>query len=63
MKKEEINGKTSEPLIRLNMKQTAKGEWYGECTVRGDTIEQATALLDQALQTIKERSTMGGEKA
>lgn len=32
--------KKDEPKFRLNMKSSAKGEFYGEWTVKADTIEE-----------------------
>ena len=51
----------NEPKFRLNMKMTSKGKWYGEGTVRADTIEEATKLLDKVIKVIEDRSTVGGE--
>lgn len=51
----------SELPIRLNMKQTSKGEWYGECTVRGEDVGEAVSYLDLAMKAIKERSTIKKE--
>ena len=43
------------------MKMTSKGKWYGEGTIRANTIEEATKLLDKAIKVIEDRSTVGGE--
>ena len=39
----EKNETSQEPNMRLNIKQTAKGDFYGEYTVRADCIEELEA--------------------
>ena len=50
--------KSNEPPYRINIKQTAKKEPYWDVTVRGETKEQLSKLLDEAVtiaeQKIKE---------
>jgi hypothetical protein len=41
-------GEQKEPNIRVNMKQTAKGEWYSDVTVRGDDIDEVKKRLVEA---------------
>lgn len=48
---------TQEKSMRLGLKQTSKGYWYAELTVRADTMEELDAKLaqlrDYALKQIK----------
>ena len=46
--------KTNEPLFRVNIKQTAKGEPYYDVTTKGDTIEEVSERLKQALSLAEE---------
>ena len=52
---------TIEPKFRVNMKMSARGELYGECTARGDSIKEIEADLDKLLAIIKKRSTVNKE--
>jgi len=54
----EKNETSQEPNMRLNIKQTAKGDFYGEYTVRADSIEELEArskeVSDYMLKQLKE---------
>lgn len=38
---------SEEQFMRLNIKQNTKGSFYGEYTVRGNTIDEIKARSDQ----------------
>ncbi len=42
----------SEPSYRVSMKQTSKGEWYGEFTVRADKIEELKSKFAEAKEFV-----------
>ena len=50
---------TTEPPVRVNAKQKASGEWYFEATARGDTAEEAVALLNEAVKEAVARPSSG----
>ena len=57
-----VNEKTFvEPAVRINMKQTAKGKWYGELTARAETISEVYALAKDLQKKVEELSTVGDE--
>ena len=41
------SGTTEEPNMRLNIKQTAKGSFYAEWTVRGNVIQEIKARNEE----------------
>jgi|TARA_R100000501_G_C2622740_1_gene115927 hypothetical protein len=45
---------SSEPKYRINIKTSAKGHNYWECTVRGDDAEALKAELEHVVVTAKE---------
>ena len=51
-----------EPLYRFNLKQSAKGEFYGEFTVRGDTKEEVVTRSAEMLDLLRKQSTVGGSE-
>lgn len=48
------NGNQELKNIRLNIKQSAKGQEYYECTVRADTIEEVKKLMDETRKYARE---------
>lgn len=50
---EETN-KTEEKKYRVNLKQSAKGDWYGEFTIRGDEWEILKADIIKCKKEIEE---------
>ena len=50
---------TLDPLYRFNLKQSAKGELYGEFTVRGDTPAEIETRAAEMLALLKKHSTVG----
>lgn len=45
----------SEKLMRINIKQTAKGEPYWDVTARGNSKEEISKLLDEVVEIAKEK--------
>jgi len=50
-----------EPTYRFNLKQSAKGELYGEFTVRGDNADEVAVRAAEMLSLLKKHSTVGVE--
>lgn len=53
---EELNHQ--EPLLRFNVKQSAKGQTYCEFTVRGNTKEEISQRADDMAELLKKFSTV-----
>lgn len=52
-----------EPLYRFNVKQSAKGVFYCEFTVRGDLEQEVAERAKLMMKLVKAYSTInGGEK-
>lgn len=51
-----------EPLLRFNVKQSAKGSTYCEFTVRGNTKEEIAKRADEMAELLKKFSTVVVEK-
>jgi len=60
----ETTEQLSEPSYRVGMKQTSKGDWYAEFTVRAETRDDLITKFNDAktfvLEQLKELN--GGEK-
>ena len=52
----ELN-ENNEPLMRVNIKQTAKGVSYYDVTARGNTLEEVKQRLDDIV-TLAKRTCM-----
>ncbi len=48
----------TEPVFRFNVKQSAKGEIYGEFTVRGETKEEIAERAEAMSELLKKFSTV-----
>jgi glutamate 5-kinase len=48
--------KTNNTRVRLNLKQTSKGEVYFDITAEAPTVEKAGQLLDIAISEVKVRA-------
>lgn len=47
-----MSEETKEKKFRINMKQNAKKEWYGEFTVRTDDYDEAIELTKQLKEQV-----------
>lgn len=45
--------KETEPKVRTKINQLANGQWRGEATTRGDTVEEAINLLKKAKEELE----------
>jgi len=45
---------STKPRVRINAKQTSKGEWYFDVTAESDNVQDAISLLDNAIITAEE---------
>ncbi len=45
-------------IYRVNLKQSAKGIWYGEFTVRANTPEELKDVVSVAEKTVKDFLTV-----
>ena len=52
IKLSEENGVVAEATYRVNMKQTSKGDWYAEFTVRADKIEDLKTKFAKAKEFV-----------
>ena len=50
-----------EPMYRFNIKQSAKGDTYGEFTVRGNSTEEVAKRADEMAELLKKFSTVVGK--
>ena len=48
----EENGTVIEPTFRVNMKQTSKGEWYCEFTVRADKLDELKTKFSETKEFV-----------
>ena len=49
------NNATTEDPYRINIKETAKGFTYFDVTVRGDTKEEVSRRLDEAIEIAEKK--------
>ena len=45
---------SKEHKFRLNMKQSAKGQWYGEFTIKEDDLEETVKLAKEMREHVEE---------
>ena len=48
----EENGVVAEATYRVSMKQTSKGDWYAEFTVRAEEIAELKSKFEEAKEFI-----------
>jgi len=53
---------STKPRIRINAKETSKGEWYFEATAETDGVEVSANLLIRAVKAAQENFKMAGKK-
>jgi hypothetical protein len=41
---------STKPRVRINAKQTSKGEWYLEVTAETDNVSESVMLLNKAIR-------------
>lgn len=41
---------STKPRVRINAKQTSKGEWYFDVTAETDDVNHSVTLLNEAIQ-------------
>jgi len=52
----------TKPRIRINAKQTSKGEWYFDITAETESVELSSDLLASAVQEIEAKFVALGKK-
>jgi len=51
---------STKPRVRINAKQTSKGEWYFDVTAETDDVQYSVNLLDEAIHKTQEVFTREG---
>ena len=53
---------TTKPRVRVNAKQTSKGEWYFDITCETDDVDESLRLLDEAVLKAQSKFEARGRK-
>lgn len=56
----EATANNTNTRVRINLKQTAKGEAYFDITAEAPTVENAGTLLNAAISEMKARAIQNG---
>jgi hypothetical protein len=51
---------STKPRIRINAKQTSKGEWYFDVTAETDDVEKSIQLINKAIADAEKTFTLAG---
>jgi len=51
---------STKPRVRINAKQTSKGEWYFDVTAETDDVEKSIQLINKAIEDAQMTFTAAG---